>query len=72
MDYKKNALWKNISLTLVMALRPNFKTYYTVAIMIGFVVGIYTEDKYIGILLAIALVLAVAGMKQRYNQGQNQ
>jgi hypothetical protein len=56
----------------VMALRPNFKTYYTVAIMIGFAVGIYTEDKYIGILLAIALVLAVAGMKQRYNQGQNQ
>ncbi|HZX58573.1 MAG TPA: hypothetical protein VFE54_07595 [Mucilaginibacter sp.] len=55
-----------------MALRPNFKTYYTVAIMIGFAVGIYTEDKYIGILLAIALVLAVAGMKQRYNQGQNQ
>ena len=40
--------------------------------MIGLAVWIYTEDKYIGILLAIALSLAVAGMKQRYNQNQSQ
>ncbi|MFI5161283.1 MAG: hypothetical protein ACHQHN_08395 [Sphingobacteriales bacterium] len=55
-----------------MTLRPNFKTYYFTAIFIGVAVGIYTEDKYIGILLAVALVLAVAGMKQRYERGPNQ
>lgn len=53
-------------------MRPNFKTYYFTAIGIGLAVGIYTEDKYIGILLAVALVLAVAGMKQRYDQGRSQ
>jgi hypothetical protein len=51
-----------------MAQRPNFKTYYFTAIFIGFAVGLYTEDKYIGILVAIALVLTVAGMKQRYDK----
>jgi len=51
---------------------PNFKTYYFTAIFIGIAVGIYTEDKYIGILLAIALMLAVGGMKQRYEQGLKQ
>jgi hypothetical protein len=55
-----------------MALRPNFQTYYFTAVMIGLAAGLYTEDKYIGILVAIALVLTVAGMKQRYNQNQNQ
>jgi uncharacterized membrane protein HdeD (DUF308 family) len=52
--------------------RPNFNTYYFVSVMAGLAAGIYTEDKYIGILVAIALVLMFAGMKQRYNQNQNQ
>ncbi|HVV55078.1 MAG TPA: hypothetical protein VHC47_07135 [Mucilaginibacter sp.] len=45
--------------------RPNFKTYYFAAILIGLVIGIVTEDKYIGILVAIALVLTVAGIRRR-------
>lgn len=55
-----------------MKKRPNFKTYYFTAIGIGLAVGIYTEDKYIGFLLAIALMLAVGGIKQRYEQGLRQ
>ncbi len=55
-----------------MKKRPNFKTYYFTAIFIGIAVGIYTEDKYIGFLLAIALMLAVGGIKQRYEQGARQ
>jgi len=55
-----------------MRKRPNFKTYYFTCMLIGLAVGIYTEDKYIGFLLAIALMLAVAGMKQKYEQGIRQ
>ncbi|MGN6639958.1 MAG: hypothetical protein ACTHJ8_13690 [Mucilaginibacter sp.] len=50
-------------------MRPNFKTYYFAALMTGLIAGIVTEDKYIGILLVIALMLAVEVMKQRYRQG---
>jgi len=45
--------------------KPNYKTYYFAAILAGLVLGIVTEDKYIAILVAVALVLSVAGMKQR-------
>jgi hypothetical protein len=49
-----------------MAKAPNFKTYYFFAIFIGVAIGLYTEDKYIGFLVIIALMLTVGGMKQRY------
>jgi hypothetical protein len=45
--------------------RPNFKTYYLLAILTGLFIGIATEDKYIGFLVAIALVLTVSGIRQR-------
>ncbi|HTI58547.1 hypothetical protein [Mucilaginibacter sp.] len=48
-----------------MKQRPNFKTYYLLAILTGLFIGIATEDKYIGFLVAIALVLTVSGIRQR-------
>ena len=55
---------KILSLTTIMA-KPNFKTYYVLAILTGLFIGIATEDKYIGFLIAIALVLTLSGIKQR-------
>jgi hypothetical protein len=51
-----------------MASRSNFTSFYLLAILICIGVGIVTEDKYIGILLAIAAVLWLAGIQARRNR----
>ncbi|MBS1527742.1 MAG: hypothetical protein JST19_19000 [Bacteroidetes bacterium] len=48
--------------------KPNFNTYYFAAVLFGLIIGLVTEDKYIGMLVAIALVLTVAGLRQRYRR----
>jgi len=50
--------------------KPNFKTYYLAAILIGLFIGIATEDKYIGFLIAIALMLTVSGIRQRNKRSE--
>ncbi|HVW15879.1 MAG TPA: hypothetical protein VHB54_18760 [Mucilaginibacter sp.] len=48
--------------------KPNFNTYYFAAVLFGLVIALVTEDKYIGILVTIALVLTIAGLRQRYRR----
>ncbi|HVS92622.1 MAG TPA: hypothetical protein VHE59_11345 [Mucilaginibacter sp.] len=48
--------------------KPNFNTYYFAAVLFGLVITVVTEDRYIGILVTIALVLTIAGLKQRYRR----
>jgi hypothetical protein len=48
--------------------KPNFTTYYFAAILFGLIIGLVTEDKYIGILIAIALVLTIAGLRRKYGR----
>ncbi|MBS1533345.1 MAG: DUF5325 family protein [Bacteroidetes bacterium] len=44
----------------------NFTSFYLLAILICIGIGVITEDKYIGILLAIAAVLWIMGIEHRY------
>ncbi|HWD89783.1 MAG TPA: hypothetical protein VG367_16745 [Mucilaginibacter sp.] len=61
-------MWKSLYLAFLMASRSNFTSFYLLAILICIGVGIVTEDKYIGILLAIAAVLWLAGIQARRNR----
>jgi hypothetical protein len=45
--------------------RPNSKSYYVAAIIIGLAAGLATRDMPIGFLLAIALVLALASLPKK-------
>jgi hypothetical protein len=47
--------------------KPDSKSYYAAAIIIGLAVGLATRDMPVGVLLAIVLVLAFAGMRKRNN-----
>ena len=43
----------------------NFTSWYIMAVIVSLGVALVTEDKYVGVLLAIALMLWIAGMEQR-------
>jgi hypothetical protein len=51
-----------------MAKKSNFNSFYILAILVSLGVAILTEDKYIGVLLGIALVLWIAGIQQKYHK----
>lgn len=51
-----------------MAKKTNFTPFYIMAILVSLGVAVLTEDKYIGVLLGIALVLWIAGIKQKYDK----
>jgi hypothetical protein len=48
--------------------KPDSKSYYAAAIIIGLAVGVATRDMPVGILTAIVLALTFAGMKKRDNE----
>ena len=50
-----------------MAKKSNFSSFYIIAILVSLGVAVLTEDKYIGVLLGIALMLWIAGIQQRRN-----
>jgi len=62
------ALQKILSLAIGMAKKSNFSSFYIIAILVSLGVAVLTEDKYIGVLLGIALVLWIAGIQQRRNR----
>lgn len=51
-----------------MASKTNFTSFYLLAILICIGIGVITEDKYIGLLLAIAAVLWLAGIQSKRNR----
>jgi len=51
-----------------MARQTNFTSFYLLAILICIGIGVETKDKYIGILLAIAAVLWLAGIQAKRNR----
>mgnify|MGYP001546274570 CR=1 FL=1 len=65
---RRTALWKILSLAIEMAKKSNFSSFYIIAILVSLGVAVLTEDKYIGVLLGIALMLWIAGIQQRRNR----
>jgi branched-subunit amino acid transport protein len=62
------ALKKILSLAPDMAKKSNFSSFYIMAILVSLGVAVLTKDKYIGVLLGIALCLWIAGIQQRRNR----
>jgi len=65
---QRAALWKILYLSPEMAKKSNFSSFYIIAILVSLGVAVLTEDKYIGVLLGIALSLWIAGIQQRRNR----
>jgi len=45
--------------------RPQLKSYYAAAIILGLCVGLAIRDMAIGILLAVVLMICVSGLRKR-------
>jgi hypothetical protein len=46
-------------------IKPNSKSYYVAAIIIGLSVGLATRDMPVGILLAVVLMVIFAGVRKK-------
>ena len=45
--------------------RPQLKSYYAAAVILGLCVGLAIRDMAIGILLAVVLMICVSGLRKR-------
>jgi len=70
-DISRCLVKKPIFDALVMARRTNFTSFYLLAVLICIGIGVITKDKYIGLLLAVAAVLWIAGIQSKRNRNAN-